>query len=229
MKLQAVASSWTWHLALAVLVSACGGASERRGAASVSGAPGTGGRDQGSLPSGQGGLTGPEQGAGAAASVGSGGLANGDPPVLCPSEPPSGSCQVERQNCTYGDARRRDCRTRIYCESGRWQDLSEVCPEAPAAGCPVNPTSGDPCNEGVCEYEDGTICECFEKGPGRPAVLSCAKATGAPECPAMLPNIGTKCAVEALECTYGDPCLPSGARAFCRSGVWVGGFADCSL
>lgn len=212
-----------------LLLVACSGKSEGGGGVANAGGSTSGGSAAGVTPGGQGGLSSAEMNAGGMPAGGQSGVVPGEPAVLCSPDPPSGSCEVPGQNCTYGDAKRPDCRLRLFCEGGRWVNVSETCLPPPLAGCPASPPAGPDCDEGVCDYPDGTICDCFQVTPSGPPKLTCTKAPTVPECPTALPNLGTACTVEALECSYGNPCLPSGARVICRSGVWVSSLANCSF
>jgi hypothetical protein len=83
----------------------------------------------------------------------------------------------------------------------------------------VCPTEGDHCAVG------NTICTCNAclGGPCMqpPPKWSCAGPPTTAGCPTVVPNDGTACAKEGLECVYGNPCLGSGADVFCTKGVWT--------
>ncbi len=73
----------------------------------------------------------------------------------------------------------------------------------------------------VCTYGD-TICSCGCAGGfcGNPIFWQCSDPPVTPGCPAVVPNDGTPCAAEGVECNYGDVCSQSGALVQCTGGLW---------
>ena len=129
--------------------------------------------------------------------------------------------------CTYGDSVQPECRDVMTCLNGQWlaDKTGATCaPPAPGA-CPGGPAAGQVCGtQGlVCTYAD-TFCLCDECAGGPcmapPTTWQCASPPATAGCPAAVPNDGTPCGAEALMCTYGFPCTPTGAVVGCAGGAW---------
>jgi hypothetical protein len=146
----------------------------------------------------------------------------------CPgSEPTEGaSCAgaPAELRCTYGASVRPECRSVWLCTAGSWTTTHSACAPtgndcgttepAPQTVCT---TMGD-----LCVYGD-SICYCG--CGGGPACISpidwkCADPPTTPGCPAVVPNDGTPCTADGVQCTYGTTCTPSGAQLSCTGGRW---------
>jgi hypothetical protein len=146
----------------------------------------------------------------------------------CPStEPTGGSCAglADGLTCTYGSSVRPECRTLWVCVAGKWEMPGNVC--AMFTGCPATqpPTSMVCTNMNqVCTYAD-TICLCnaCAAGPCKvpPVTWQCTAPPSTLGCPPVVPNNGTACTTNELQCSYGFPCASSGAVVNCTNGVWV--------
>lgn len=157
--------------------------------------------------------------------VGTGGSGGATSP--CPATAPAAgaTCAAEGRRCTYGTDARPDCRAEWTCSSGKWATTKNTC--APAtSGCTsvvadqVCATEGDHCVVG-----GSTICTC-NACLGAPCMAppprwSCAGPPATAGCPGIVPNDGTTCATEGVECVYGNPCLGSGADVTCTKGIWT--------
>ncbi len=207
---------------LSVTVVACGGQS------TVSSAAG------GTAGSAAGGSSGVGGNAGSAA----GGTSSGP----CPAMPPlnGASCTVPYKStgpaqCTYGDDPRPQCRTRAVCDGGVWQVSTTPCtaPPLPAA-CPMPPPSQtSACSDATlsCWYGDGTRCSCSDCAGGSaypicqtidPPQWHCASP--ATDCPVVMPQAGTACAVPGASC--GPDCT---LTITCTAGVWQWGGGMCPM
>jgi hypothetical protein len=164
------------------------------------------------------------------------GCPEGEPSEGAPcdaSAPPSG--------CSYGASPRPDCRDLWTCDVGRWHAVRSGCPVLPTGYCPTEPSPGancvaipDPSARGDCAYDGGVLCGCpwCAGVPAcTPAAWVCYGPPHTPGCPAIVPNLGTPCAVQGTQCVYGDPCEVNGegATLFCRAGRWDRGATQCSL
>jgi hypothetical protein len=152
--------------------------------------------------------------------------AGGSPPSECPGSQPQGgsACSAAQDGlrCTYGDSVRPDCRDVFLCTGGSWQTTGNTC--ITPTDCPASePSSTTQCqNQGdVCTYGDD-ICYCGCGGGVEcmaPFPWSCQAPPG-DGCPSLVPNDGTACPGNVMECDYGDPCDPSGAVVDCTGGYW---------
>ena len=161
----------------------------------------------------------------------------------CPtSEPTEGDvCAVTQVTCTFGDSPRPACRDSWTCVSEAWHATRLGCPTVPAGYCPAQQPDASTCTpnfdlqtRGDCVYPGNVLCSC--SCPGTAGMLGstcstsnwvCYPPPSTPGCPALLPNLGTPCAVQGTECTYADPCDVDGAVVFCRAGLWDVGDAHC--
>ncbi len=147
----------------------------------------------------------------------------------CPATiPAEGSpCAREGLVCGYGDDPRVQCHPRATCTNGAWTWQRTNCPGLPPTSCPPTRAmaSGQQCTprDAFCGYE-GIPCRCtncvfypIERCDG-PLTWHCEAPNTTPGCPAAIPNLGTTCTAEGLQCGYG--CEPGMART-CRSGVWT--------
>jgi hypothetical protein len=149
--------------------------------------------------------------------------------TFCPAvEPAGGSCVApEGQRCTYGEQVRPECRHDWTCSNGAWATTKSVCLSPPADHCNfTEPPSGVCGQEGdICVVGAATICQCSScfGGPcmAPPPKWACSGPPAMPGCPAIVPNDGTACSAEGLECAYGNPCSGSGAFAICKAGKWL--------
>ena len=179
---------------LAIEAAACGGN------VNVGGAAGTGGTNDSSGASGS----------------------SGD--LACPTTEPSGqACDVASVRCTYGDSVRPDCRDDWTCLNGVWTTTKSVC--AMFTTCPAaQPAETSDCSDEseVCAYGN-TLCEC-NACTGGPCMQTpkwqCSSPPSSP-CPAAVPNDGSACPQEGLQCNYGHPCGISGASVMCKDGAWL--------
>jgi len=162
------------------------------------------------------------------------------PRPVCPETPPTDGAECSNPDlwCGYGTDLRADCREMYVCESdGIWtlrkgadyqctQPADNACPQAPIPGASCSLIDAGVAYGGiVCEYDGFVLCTCsFEQ---RIMQWQCFDPPGNSRCPPVLPNYGEGCDIQALNCTYGDPCLPSGATVFCRRGAWEEGYAEC--
>jgi hypothetical protein len=102
-----------------------------------------------------------------------------------------------------------------------------ACIMPPPGACgPTEPTQGTTCmgsvgSDTVCVY-GATMCLCGCAGGfcGMPFTWSCSAPPTNSGCPAVVPNDGTACAAEGVECAYGDPCTATGSIVDCTKGVW---------
>ncbi|MEO5726175.1 MAG: hypothetical protein ABI134_15240 [Byssovorax sp.] len=161
--------------------------------------------------------------------VTSGGTGGSAGTSFCPAaEPaPGSSCAApEGQRCTYGEQVRPECRKDFICSNGGWFTTKSVCLSPPADHCAfTEPPTGVCGQEGdVCVVGAATICQCSSclGGPCMPPPpqWQCSGPPTTPGCPAIVPNDGSACASEGLECTYGNVCSASGALARCKAGMW---------
>jgi hypothetical protein len=160
-----------------------------------------------------------------------GGDGGGNPGTsFCPStEPVAGSSCLAPpgQRCTYGEEVRPECRNEWICNNGDWFTTKSVCLSPPADHCAfTEPPSGVCAQEGdVCVVGAATICQCSScfGGPcmAPPPKWQCSGPPTTPGCPAIVPNDGSACASEGLECTYGNVCSQSGALTRCKGGMWL--------
>lgn len=146
--------------------------------------------------------------------------------ISCPAAIPSGgTCTTAEEGlrCTYGDSVRPECRTDYTCTSGGWATTKNFC--EPSLDCgTTDPTEGSACTtEGVCEVgNDICVCTACAGGPCMPSpTWSCAKPPTTAGCPATVPNDGTSCTTEGLNCSYGLICAQSGAMVDCKNGRWT--------
>jgi hypothetical protein len=187
--------------AAVVAVAACGGSVVSEGATGGSGA-GTTGTGAGTSGTGAGTSSGP----------------------CPPSAPTTNSCAGVPNGfrCTYGDSVRPDCRVEWSCLGGQWLTQNGSCGQGPCAGS--EPATGTVCtNMGdVCVYGD-SICECGCGGGfcGMPVDWQCSGPPTTPGCPAVVPNDGTPCSANGLQCTYGNVCMQSSAMVSCKNGLWL--------
>lgn len=155
---------------------------------------------------------------------------DGSETSLCPvKQPEGGNCDApDGLRCTYGAQVRPECRREWTCSDGQWATPLSVCLSPPADHCAfTEPPSGECMQEGdVCVVEAATICQCsacFGDGPCMvpPPVWQCSGPPMTSGCPAIVPNDGSACTSEGLECTYGNVCSASGALARCKAGKWL--------
>ncbi len=214
-------------------VAACGGSvvADPTGASSGSGAGSTG-TDAGSTGTGTSttstGAGGAQTTTGTGASTtGSGGGTRADPcPVTAPAAGASCAGVPDQVECTYGSSVRADCRDAWICEGGSWTSTSEGCTQPAPGECPTSePVSGSVCGTTAvnCVYNDDV---CFCGCPGGPACMvpfdwQCAAPPTTPGCPPIVPNEGTPCSAEGLECDYGLSCTATGANVTCTDGLWT--------
>ena len=158
------------------------------------------------------------------------GAGGGTSATLCPAaEPNGGECSAPTGfHCTYGEQVRPECRHEWTCgDGGTWITTKGVCLSPPADHCQfTEPPSGVCGQEGdVCVVGAATICQCSAcfGGPcmAPPPVWQCSGPPATSGCPMVVPNDGSACTSEGLECTYGNVCSASGALARCMSGLWV--------
>ncbi len=147
----------------------------------------------------------------------------------CPSAMPAagGACTRNGLVCAYGDDPRATCRPTATCTGGAWTLQPTTCSSLPPVTCPATLTaaSGQACSpqDAYCAYE-GVPCRCtncvfypVEHCSG-PLAWACGTPNAIQGCPAGIPNQGTVCASEGLQCDYG--CESNMART-CTGGVWV--------
>lgn len=151
----------------------------------------------------------------------------------CPASAPAegSSCPKPDLRCSFGDSVTADCRDVYACTTRGWYKPPSQCDGTPDA-CAADQPIGQDCSgsHGMACLQNGTsLCLCSEcpEGDGAgapchetPAMWSCARPPNAP-CPAVIPNDGTPCSAEGASCTYGFPCVRSGGKAACQSGVWT--------
>jgi len=162
------------------------------------------------------------------------------PAPQCPNDEPTlgQPCQAAEATCSYGDELEVACRRFYQCEM-TWttpERLPVSCEEARRAteSCPAKPpVQGGACTvssagQGVgCSYSNVT-CYCRGRAllpPGGPGSWTCVGPPEDPRCPAILPNLGTGCAVNGVECVYvGDGCSAQPyTNVFCFRGAWEEG------
>lgn len=183
---------------------------------------------------------------------GSGGGVGGSAPNQgCPTAAPSGgeSCAPAGTSCTYGTDIQPGCRDHWECQSGQWTSVPfDDCNDLVPGDCPSTmPTSGSECASTplmtLCEFTaESTMCACTNMdcsgGPCQtldPPEWRCAGPPTESGCPAVVPNEGTACEQEGLECPYlGGPCgsvgMLHGLKVTCADGVWVwGGEEPCPV
>jgi hypothetical protein len=148
------------------------------------------------------------------------------PAEVCPAQPPvDAGCATSGLRCSYGDAVRPECRAAWTCAGGRFVASSGACPAPPPGFCPAAPPAKGACSSdgAVCAFGDATICVCArcfgQLCTLQPAWL-CAPPPPLAGCPAAVPNDGSACSADGVECTYGEECAGSGATARCADGVW---------
>jgi hypothetical protein len=198
--------------------SGAGGSSGNGASSASTGAAPTGSSSAGSTSTGAGG-----ESVGVASSTSSSGGAG----APCPSmEPTSGEpCGVASAGvrCTYGDSVAANCRDVWTCTSGAWSGMKASCPP-PTAVCPTEPAPNEPCTGmGVeCVYDPASVCYCGCGGGAcsLPYHWQCSGPPTTPGCPPTVPNDGTACSQDKLECTYGAPCTPTNAIVDCTDGYW---------
>ena len=149
---------------------------------------------------------------------------------LCPlKEPQGGSCDApDGLRCTYGAQVRPECRHEWLCNNSHWVTTKSVCLSPPADHCAfTEPPSGECTQEGdVCVVGAATICQCSSCFGGGacmapPPKWQCSGPPPTSGCPAVVPNDGSACTSEGLECTYGNVCSLSGALTRCKDGMWL--------
>ena len=175
--------------------------------------------------------------------------ASTEPRLACPAtEPQEGALCDGRLDCTYGDSLRPDCRQMFVCQDERAGEtapavwlLRRPCISVPPGVCPPDappPTActpiADPNQRVPCEYPDHVLCICpCTPSPTTPGCAeqkwTCYTGPKEPECPTIVPNLGTACSVQGTRCVYGDRCTPWGRTTFCREGRWELGPAVCPL
>jgi hypothetical protein len=153
----------------------------------------------------------------------------------CPSDvPASGAPCAADATCKYGGADGR-CATLAACTGGAWV----VTP--PAAGCGSNDPScpasfgalaaGSACplagaGTATCVYPEGACaCTPCRVDGGTATDWSCRGfVTAGPDCPKLLPPIGSACSVENAFCAW-SCCQPIslGPDETCQSGTWQAG------
>jgi hypothetical protein len=148
------------------------------------------------------------------------------PAELCPGAAPANAgCATDGLRCSYGDSVRPECRPAWTCSGGRFADSSRSCPAPPAGFCPAAPPAKGQCGTdgAVCAYTDATLCvcaRCFGQLCQLEPNWLCAPPPSNAGCPAAVPNDGSACAVDGVECVYGEECSGSGATARCADGTW---------
>ena len=160
----------------------------------------------------------------------SGGTGGTTPTMLCPAtEPSGGQCSAPTGfRCTYGEEVRPECRHEWICgDGGQWITTKSVCLSPPADHCAfTEPPSGECAQEGdVCVVGAATICQCSScfGGPCSPPPpkWQCSGPPTTAGCPPVVPNDGSACTTEGLDCSYGNVCSGSGARTLCTNGLWM--------
>jgi hypothetical protein len=161
------------------------------------------------------------------------GAARGTPAEICPVAPSQGaSCFTDGLRCTTGDSPRPECRAAWTCRGGSFVDTSVACPAPPEGFCPPAPPGSGACasDGSVCTFADGSLCvcaTCFGALCHMSPAWLCAPPPPTAGCPALVPNDGSGCADDGLECTYGEECAGSGATARCTEGSWRWLKTDC--
>ena len=101
----------------------------------------------------------------------------------------------------------------------------QVCPaSAPQGGtsCAVN-CAAVKRTDGPCAYPRGVFCSCaFDSSQWK------CTAPVADGCPDTMPDLGTACAHEGLDCNYGE-CVGPGWHERCSEGSWVHIYDQCTL
>jgi hypothetical protein len=73
-----------------------------------------------------------------------------------------------------------------------------------------------------CTYGNSfCYCGCGGGPCGLPFQWQCADPPTTPGCPAIVPNDGTPCSSQGLQCTYGNVCTSAGALVNCINGLWT--------
>jgi len=143
----------------------------------------------------------------------------------CPASPDgieTRSCSGEAA-CSWGDDPRPGCRVRADCRDGTWHVLLPRCPPHAGNACPPQPAAGSACPqpEEICTAGNEQ-CSCRPAAPGSGAATwFCHRARSPESCPLPHPDLGTPCAAEGAECSYGDPADGTAAVRLCRDGRWV--------
>lgn len=172
------------------------------------------------------------------------------PRPRCPTpEPTIGSdCLTDDEGllCFYGEDPRVACRGRYECHEGTWRlppGIFGLCHEPEEDFCPSEqPPSADVCTvstagpDMVCGYENNLSCMCYGHGlgnePGGSGYWNCFGPPADGRCPAVIPNLGEGCEVQALQCRY-EPASCDGASydtVFCFNGEWeLGEEVGCDL
>jgi hypothetical protein len=141
---------------------------------------------------------------------------------------PNGPCPRVGLDCAYGDDPRPQCRPHASCAATGWQIPLGLCPPPPTTTCPA--TAADAINkscntEGAyCTYPSGVICGCGGclGGPcSTNKTWHCDAPPVTPGCPKALPNLGTSCISNGLECNYGSCSAGDVAGRKCEGTVWI--------
>lgn len=151
---------------------------------------------------------------------------------VCALSPPTvgNACSSEGTLCAYGEDPRWQCRDRFRCTLGVWTAEAALadCDALPPETCPASRelASGTACStEGaICNY-DGLACACTRCPNPYPLCMpldapiwACEAPNANDSCPAAIPNAGSECTTESLECHYG--CEDAHDRV-CVGGIWI--------
>lgn len=173
-------------------------------------------------------------------------VAGGGPPPAaesqatpgCPTQPPKegGACSLptapagQEAFCEYGAPHRVECRTRVFCDDGRWSasigPSDEACDE-PIPTCAASLAPDETCSEAevgdLCQRED-SLCGCrlCRTPEGAATVWRCTPPPPAP-CPPSVPSLGGACeASPEVQCAYGVDGTSTYWIVRCRDGAWEG-------
>lgn len=198
-------------LALPLVLLACGGT------ASVE-SPGAGGAGStSSSTSSTSGTSSSTSGTGGGGGFGATGCPPTDPTVMA-------ACAPEGLRCSYGESVVPECRRGYRCLDGGWQVDGLGCLDGPPE-CGIPDPDGATCDVQSALCVDGErFCVCGPCGgagcPDPPWGWSCGGVQGDPACPAVIPNDGTPCSQDGLDCYYGVMCA-SDRSITCEGGEWV--------
>lgn len=161
------------------------------------------------------------------------------PPPTCPDEQPrlEDECEHEGLTCSYGDASDLYCRSAFQCVSKAWVIpepkvvFDGVCEAPPPTWCPSEQMAGEQCDvigatNPSCEYGEGPelvrcYCQAFSSGTSVGAWF-CYGPPADTRCPAEVPQLGSSCSAQGVECTYAplDCTRHPHSSVFCFDGQW---------
>ncbi len=152
------------------------------------------------------------------------------PAPTCPTTMPTANtaCPKVGLECAYGEDPRPQCRPHASCSNSGWQIPIGLCAPAPTLTCPTTAAAAanQACSaEGAyCTYPSGAVCGCGGC-LGGPCSMNKTWHCDAPPttagCPKTLPNLGTGCLTNGLECDYGSCSAGDIAGRKCDGTVWV--------